>query len=171
MAKVVKQVFEDYKKYITGCAIEEFGTSYLMASEVQDNWRTEIKYSPKCEEMLLLKTNVFIRTLEHKDPNYRNLDFLKSLTNKIASYLALYVTSKAENVDYNTCLYQLRDKLYTNSSYVQTLENNLQIKRQTRNTKFAKGAKKVTLCAHKNHDVAHQVKCEFAIMQNIPRGR
>ncbi len=171
MAKIVKQVFEDYKKYITQCVIEEFGTSYLVASEVQDNWRLEIKYSPECEEMLLLKTNVFIRMLEHKDPNYRNLDFLKSLTNKISSYLALYITSKAPNADYNTCLYQLRDKLYTNSSYVQSLENNLKSKRQNRHiaisnksqnaqdkkVKFEHGAKKLSYQEKTREIITHRI--------------
>ena len=87
--KKVNRMFDEYKRYIGAMFVEKFGTSYMRFEDIQDNWRSMVRYTPDAEAELLMYTKVYVRNL-----NYRCLDAMEILTGQIADFLAEYLVKK-----------------------------------------------------------------------------
>lgn len=117
--KKVNRMFDEYKRYIGTMFVEKFGTSYMRFEDIQDNWRSMVKYTPDAEAELLMYTRVYVRNL-----NYRCLDAMEILTGQIADFLAEYLVKKHPKQDSSSVqsvTADIKASLWNKSGYIQTL--------------------------------------------------
>lgn len=170
-------------RFITELFIEQFGSSYMTPATIGNRWRSEIAYTNEAEQFLIDKTKLFLRTLDTKNPDYRNLAFLRSLTKSMADYLSKYtmrafLTANAKDSDIKQARKDaenfLFDVLFTNNRYIK----NLQAKQEDKHfDKFhpAEGAKRRQRIKVKKvqeaRQVANQVKVIFIEVNQYKKGK
>lgn len=120
---------KELKKYISWIS-EEFYKQYGLG-KVDNNlpdidskklaWSTLHAWNQTKENFVIERTKLYIRLLDSADSNSTNLQFIKALVNRIASYLSEFCQhgpkrskNRARNI--------LIDILYKNNSYIRGLE-------------------------------------------------
>ena len=148
-----QRTFSQYVKYITKILLEEYGPSYANPNEILNTWRNLFPYSKTVEDFLIFKTKIFIRTLDGRDSNSTNPQFLQALIKEIADYLSAY-TMKNPNVHTRKKAKMLLfDALYNQSAYIQNLLTQQSIARRKREQR-QKTYKRMSRNKQKNIDDA-----------------
>ena len=124
--------FSQYAKYITKIVLEEYGPSYANPNEILNTWRNLFPYSKTVEDFLIFKTKIFIRTLDGRDSNSTNPQFLQSLIKEIADYLSAYTMKNPNIHTRKKAKMLLFDALYNQSAYIQNLLTQQSIARRKR---------------------------------------
>ena len=91
-----QRMFAMYVKEISNKVIKKFAPSFVTYEDMKNKWRYELVYSEAIEEYIILKTRIYIMTLDSRDPTSKNPSFLKALTKLMADFLSLY-TMRAPN--------------------------------------------------------------------------
>lgn len=128
-------------------------------------WTTTHTWDEAKEKFLIERTKLHIRLLDSHDSNSTNLQFIKALVNRIASYLSEFCQHGPKR-SRNLAKSILVDAIYKNNSYVRGLEVYQAERRannQPRTQKSVADKKKRERIAaqHKNHYMEHQVQRIF----------
>lgn len=84
-------------------------------------WQTLHPWNEDKEKFIIKQTKLYIRLLDSHDSNSTNLQFIKALVNRIASYLSEYCQNGPKRSK-NRAQKILKDALYANNSYIRGLE-------------------------------------------------
>lgn len=122
-----------YVPTISELVITKHGPSYENVTTLGKTWRTNIEYKPEIEEFLISRTRLFIRTLDTRDSNSTNPQFLRSLTNMIADYLSKYTARSSQQLTRKKAIQFLTNALYDNFNYIQTIIRMINIKKDAAN--------------------------------------
>lgn len=133
-----QRTFSQYVKYITKIVLEEYGPSYANPNEILNTWRKLFPYSKTVEDFLIFKTKIFIRTLDGRDSNSTNPQFLQALIREISDYLSAYTMKNPNIHTRKKAKTLLFDALYNQSAYIQNLLNRQMIARNQRDAKHHK---------------------------------
>ena len=122
-----EQKFWEYKPYIIGEFLAEFGESYHNVKTIRDAWFHLYDYSLERENFLIMKSQDFLYT--HTES--REFKYLESLSKKMADYLSEYTVRKF-NLTERDAVKQARKQqkvelfnaIYTNSKYIRKLKYN-----------------------------------------------
>lgn len=172
-----EQKFWEYKPYIIGEFLSEFGESYHNVETIRDAWFHLYDYSPERESFLIRRSQDFLYT--HTES--REFKYLESLSKKMADYLSEYTVRKF-NLTERDAIKQARKQqkvelfnaIYTQSKYVRKLkynhakENVFYVSDQDDSPKrtpdtVANRRKRIAReQARRAYDVSKQVRVEFA---------
>lgn len=118
-----QRAFAVYTRNISELFLDKYGASYATQENTRNTWRTSVAYSRDAEEFLILQSRIFIRTLDSRDPNSTNPQFLKSLTNLMADYLSGYTKKNPIYHSRNEAKAALKELLFTKFGYINRLQN------------------------------------------------
>lgn len=127
--------FSEYVKEITEYMLREHGPSFARQANVRNTWRKIIEYTPEIEQELILQTRTFIRALSISSSNSTNPEFLRSLTNLMADYLAAYTMKKPNCPNRRKAKEALQSLLYDDNPYITNLLARQAVARAARNHK------------------------------------
>lgn len=127
-----QKLFASYTIYITDIMLEEYGPSYATRAEIRNTWRYKIPYTNEIENFLIFKTKMYIRLLDTRDSNSTNPQFLDALTQLMADYLSAYTMHNPEKLSRKKAKEILKQALYDNSAYIQSLLEHQEIMRELR---------------------------------------
>lgn len=161
------------KKYISWIS-EEFYKQYGLGKK--DNnlptieakklaWTTLHAWDEVKEKFVIERTKLYIRLLDSADSNSTNLQFIKALVNRIASYLSEYCQHGPKRSK-NRAKSILVDTLYAKNSYIRGLElyqmerrNNKQPR--TKKTLADKKKQERIATLRKKRDMENQIQIMF----------
>lgn len=128
-------------------------------------WQILHTWDQSKENFVIDRTKLYIRLLDSSDSNSTNLQFIKALVNRIASYLSEFCQHGPKRSK-NRAKSILVDALYKNNSYIRGLEL-YQAERRTnarpRTKKSVANKKKQDLIAakKKKREMEHQIHIMF----------
>jgi len=116
-----QRLFAQYVKYITQIVVTEYGPSYSDPKEIRNTWRYTFSYSKKIEDFLIFQTKMYIRTLDARDSNSTNPQFLRALVKLMSDYLSAYTMRSSDTMTRKKAKQVLESALYEQSAYIQNL--------------------------------------------------
>ena len=160
-------VFSDYISFVSPQVIMTHGISYMDTTASRNKWRSEIPYSQETEQFLIMKTKLFISTLDSQDSTSTNPLFLKSLINLIADYLSAYVVRKpGKQISRHAVTKILKYQLWDENNYIQGLLAHQKAKRERKNNnQLARQGNRIRQThkkAKQDFETMRQVRQEFA---------
>ena len=167
---VADKALDKYIAYISAEVYKQYGLG-KKDNDLQDTeakkqaWTTIHAWDEAKEKFVIERTKLHIRLLDSGDSNSTNLQFLKALVNRIASYLSEYCQHGPKRSK-NRARSMLIKALYENNSYIRGLELYQAERRanaQPRTQKtVADRKKRERIAAHKKkRDMEHQVHIMF----------
>lgn len=108
---------EFYKQYGLG----KGGNNLLDIDAKKLAWITTHTWDEAKENFVINRTKLYLRLLDSSDSNSTNLQFIKALVNRIASYLSEFCQHGPKRSK-NRAKSILVDALYKNNSYIRGLE-------------------------------------------------
>lgn len=89
---VAQEIFgKEYVPYIADIILLKYGNSYSSYKTDLNTWRATVAYNPAVEDMIVLKTKLFIVMLDHySKENAQNPQFLQSFIKMVVDYLSKY---------------------------------------------------------------------------------
>lgn len=127
-----QRTFATYTREITALFLDKYGTSYATQENTRNTWRETCAYSAAAYDFLILQTRVFIRLLPHDKSSSTNPQFLDSLTSLMADYLSAYTMKQPNIANRKQAKEKLKDALYNEFGYIQTIIQKRQAKRAAR---------------------------------------
>ena len=125
-----QRTFSYYTKYISNKIIKKYGPTLSNYEDIKNEWRYSVPFSKEIEEYIILKTRVYIITLDSRNPNYTNPDFLKSLIRSISDYLSVYTMRSDEMQNRKKAKEILKLKLYDEFQYIKNMIERQAYKRE-----------------------------------------
>ncbi|MBQ8293975.1 MAG: hypothetical protein IJX89_01140 [Alphaproteobacteria bacterium] len=163
---VADKAMTAYKEFISETLYSEYGIPKdIKGSCPKAQWRRGWAHDPRKENFIITQTKVWLHTLDWRDSNSTNPQFLLALVNRIANYLSLYF-EKAPKRTHNQTVKLLKQALWNNNMYIQAL---LVYQSQKRATKKNDTPRKRALRqqqehkqqASNNYKLAQQIRIEF----------
>lgn len=163
---VADKAMDSYKEFISEALRQEFGYPMNAPKGYQiTQWRSVWNHDPKKENFIITQTKVWLHTLDWRDSNSTNPQFLMALVNRIANYLSLYF-EKGPNRTRNQTVKLLKQTLWNNNMYIQALllyqSQKRDIKKndspQKRAARRKQDRKQI---AHDNYKMSQQIRIEF----------
>ncbi|MBR4624838.1 MAG: hypothetical protein IKO56_04795 [Alphaproteobacteria bacterium] len=105
-------IFKEYEQTIAKQVIDTFGGSYQTYKTLGKTWRQKMDYNPSVEDFVILKTRVFLRTLEQRDKS--NINMMYSVCYKISDYLSKYLAKKSPDLTRKMAKENMMDKIFFN---------------------------------------------------------
>lgn len=165
-ASVAHKQFNNFIAYICDRVIDAHGKSYMNVENTRNKWRDQLGYKPEIEKFLISESKLYIRTLDSRNPNSTNPQFLKSLVNLMADYLSGYTHRINEKTTRNHARRKLIEALWDKNSYIQGMllyQEQKRIERKENPTKtFANKHKQERIAqAKENYKIHRQVNMIF----------
>ena len=157
--------FHDYIRDIQEAVISTYGPSYAEVDKIRNKWREIIRWSKEIEDFLILKSKIYIKTLDYRAAKSTDLAFLKSLTKLMADYLSGYGMNKP-GTSRRQSKEQIFARLWTENSYIIGLQLSQAKKRYDRKynnnyNKTNKNKQKTPEQARQQYQTSIQIKMLF----------
>lgn len=129
-AKARRVTDTEFAPFISNLFFEKFGNSYDNYEIIGNKWRDERPWSAAAQNMLILKSRLFLMTLDSDDKDSTNLGYLCCLAHMMAYYLSEYVKQSPEfNGNRKAAKKFLGKQLFSDFSYIINLETKQAAKR------------------------------------------
>ena len=167
---VADKALKKYIAYISEEVYKQYGLGKL-DNTLSDTdakktaWTTIHAWDEAKEKFVIERTKLHIRLLDSGDSNSTNLQFIKALVNRIASYLSEFCQHGPKRSK-NHARKMLIDALYRHNSYIRGLELYQAERRANARPRTQKSVadkkKRERIAAHKKkRDMEHQVHIMF----------
>lgn len=127
-----QRMFAMYVKEISNKVIKKFAPSFVTYEDMKNKWRYELVYSEAIEEYIILKTRIYIMTLDSRDPTSKNPSFLKALTKLMADFLSRYTMRAPNCVNRKKAKEVLNKKLFEEFPYIINIISRIELKKELR---------------------------------------
>lgn len=117
----MQKTLAEYEQFITKIVAETYAPSYSTPESIKNIWRTQFPYSKKLENLLIIKTKLFVGVLDSNNTAYKDPEFLRVLMRKISKYLSFYTIKASNDITPNMAQRALFKQLYDQSAYIQNL--------------------------------------------------